>query len=103
MAVIDVSLQLETVTGAPSIVATLMLCVGPNPVPLSVIVVPTDPLDGESPVTVSASSTVKLNPALVTPFSTTVTGPVVAFGLIGTCAVMLVLVHDVTFATNPLK
>ena len=57
-AVIDVSLQLFTVAGTRIKVTKLLLCVGPNPVPLIGTVEPTDPPDGETPVTVSDSSTV---------------------------------------------
>lgn len=79
----------------------LLLCVGPKPVPVIVTVVPVGPEVGEMLVTESASITENCTPLLVTPSSTTVTGPLVAPD--GTVAVMLVALHELTLAATPLK
>lgn len=73
----------------------------PKPVPLIVTEEPTGPAFGETPVTESASSRVNGSALLVTPFSTTVTEPLVA--LDGTTTVMLVSDHEVKDAEMPLN
>ena len=79
----------------------LLLCVGPKPVPVIVMVEPTGPTFGEMPVTESGPSTVKDTPALVIPFWVTVTGPLVA--PVGTKTVMLVSVQEVILAERLLN
>jgi len=83
---------------APYRFAVLLLCVGPKPVPLIVMLAPTGPAFGEMLVMESCSRTVNCTPLVVIPSSVTVTGPLVAFA--GTVIVMLVSLQELTPATT---
>jgi hypothetical protein len=79
----------------------LLLCEGPNPVPVILNDVPIGPEDGEIPVIVRLSISVNCTPLLTTPPTVTVTGPLVAFG--GTETLMLVLLQESTLAVRLLN
>src|SRR5205814_27450 len=80
----------------------LLLCCAPKPEPLIVTVAPAGAVLGEMPVITAGAPKVKAAPALVTPWTVTVIGPVVA--PVGTPAVMLVLLQLVIeVAVTPLN
>ena len=98
VATICASLQLEIpVTGMVFIVTVLLLCVGPNPVPLIVTEEPINPVVGEILVMDPDSSNVNEAVLLVTPLARTVREPVVAPD--GTVTVILVALQEPTVAT----
>ena len=99
IATIWVSLQLEiAVTGMVFIVTVLLLCAGPNPVPLIVTEEPISPVAGEILVMDPDSSNVNEAVLLVTPLARTVMGPEVAPD--GTETVMLLALQEPTLATR---
>src|SRR3954467_8715662 len=97
------------VAGTPSKVATLLLCVAPNPLPVMVTVVPIGPLVGVISVTVGWPRMLNCTALLFAPQDWTTNGPLVA--AMGTYATTVVssmyggvsLLQVVLDACTPLK
>jgi len=98
-ATIAVSDQLPGVTVVPLKVMVLEPWEAPNVVPFTVIVVPSGPLAGDSPVIFGV--TVKVTPLLEVPPTVTTTDPVVAPA--GTGATTLVSLQLAGVAVTPLN
>lgn len=93
------ALQLVTVAAVPLKETELEPWVAPNPDPLMVIEAPVRPDDEDR--LLMTGVTVKLTLLLATPFTVTITGPVVAF--VGTGTVMLPVFQLVAVAATPLN
>src|SRR5450432_902952 len=90
---IDVALQLPGIAVVPLNVTELVPCVVPKFVPVIVTDEPTGPDVGDKLEILGGSTTVKLDPLLLTPLALTTTLPVVA--PVGTGATIVVAFHDV--------
>src|SRR6266567_279237 len=93
--------QLLTDAFTEAILTVLLDCVVPNPLPLIVICAPIEPPAGAIPVILGLGKVKRTSRLLVTEFTDTVTGPVLA--LEGGWVTICVLLQLTTVPMNPLK